>query len=159
MYVAVGVRGGRRRPANYVISESSTTIEAQRAFNPTPGGIEPLTPRIFVSVVASRCSFLPPSLPHARYSDLTGFDGLLTLRKLPPWSSRAPSIRVFWYDPSTAFRSLRFTRLTLLRQTSLQPEQAVNVLNDRVDLIRKINTDIADWLQVSIGCTPRLDAN
>ncbi|KIW14328.1 hypothetical protein PV08_07110 [Exophiala spinifera] len=31
--------------------------------------------------------------------------------------------------------------------TSLQPEQAVNILNDRVDLIKKINTDIADWLQ------------
>ncbi|KAJ9630082.1 Suppressor of Profilin deletion [Knufia peltigerae] len=31
--------------------------------------------------------------------------------------------------------------------TSLQPEQAVNILNDRVDLIKKINIDIADWLQ------------
>ncbi|KAK5443519.1 Suppressor of Profilin deletion [Exophiala xenobiotica] len=30
---------------------------------------------------------------------------------------------------------------------SLQPEQAVNILNDRVDLIKKINNDIADWLQ------------
>ncbi|EXJ54550.1 hypothetical protein A1O7_09891 [Cladophialophora yegresii CBS 114405] len=31
---------------------------------------------------------------------------------------------------------------------SLQPEQAVNILNDRVTLITKINSDIADWLQV-----------
>ncbi|KAI1608780.1 Muniscin C-terminal mu homology domain-containing protein [Exophiala viscosa] len=30
---------------------------------------------------------------------------------------------------------------------SLQPEQAVDVLNDRVGLIKKINNDIADWLQ------------
>ncbi|KIX96567.1 uncharacterized protein Z520_07833 [Fonsecaea multimorphosa CBS 102226] len=30
---------------------------------------------------------------------------------------------------------------------SLQPEQAVNILNDRVTLITKINNDIADWLQ------------
>ncbi|EXJ69188.1 uncharacterized protein A1O5_07224 [Cladophialophora psammophila CBS 110553] len=30
---------------------------------------------------------------------------------------------------------------------SLQPEQAVNILNDRVTLITKINSDIADWLQ------------
>ncbi|KAJ9614475.1 Suppressor of Profilin deletion [Cladophialophora chaetospira] len=30
---------------------------------------------------------------------------------------------------------------------SLQPEQAVNILNDRVTLITKINGDIADWLQ------------
>ncbi|OAG33966.1 hypothetical protein AYO21_11897 [Fonsecaea monophora] len=30
---------------------------------------------------------------------------------------------------------------------SLQPEQAVSILNDRVTLITKINSDIADWLQ------------
>ncbi|ETI20356.1 hypothetical protein G647_08390 [Cladophialophora carrionii CBS 160.54] len=30
---------------------------------------------------------------------------------------------------------------------SLQPEQAINILNDRVTLITKINSDIADWLQ------------
>ncbi|KIW93196.1 uncharacterized protein Z519_05801 [Cladophialophora bantiana CBS 173.52] len=30
---------------------------------------------------------------------------------------------------------------------SLQPEQAVNILHDRVTLITKINSDIADWLQ------------
>ncbi|KAL2433834.1 hypothetical protein ABEF95_010934 [Exophiala dermatitidis] len=30
---------------------------------------------------------------------------------------------------------------------SLQPEQAITVLNDRVSLISKINNDIADWLQ------------
>lgn len=35
-----------------------------------------------------------------------------------------------------------------MRQASLQPEQAVNILNDRVTLITKINSDIADWLQV-----------
>jgi F-BAR domain only protein len=37
-----------------------------------------------------------------------------------------------------------------LRQASLQPEQAINILNDRVNLITKINSDIADWLQVSM---------
>lgn len=36
-----------------------------------------------------------------------------------------------------------------MRQTSLQPEQAVNVLDDRVAIINKINLDIADFLQVS----------
>jgi hypothetical protein len=45
--------------------------------------------------------------------------------------------------------TLRLAILTPLRQASLQPEQAVNILNDRVDLIKKINNDIADWLQVS----------
>lgn len=39
-------------------------------------------------------------------------------------------------------------RTDLLRQASLQPEQAINVLNDRVALVSKINNDIADWLQV-----------
>ena len=34
-------------------------------------------------------------------------------------------------------------------QGSLQPAEAVTVLNDRVRLIGKINTDIADWLQVA----------
>ena len=34
------------------------------------------------------------------------------------------------------------------RQSSLQPSQAVAVVNDRVKLIGKINADIADWLQV-----------
>jgi hypothetical protein len=49
--------------------------------------------------------------------------------------------------------SLRLTPLTcVLRQASLQPEQAVNVLNDRVNLINKINSDIADWLQVGAFC-------
>jgi hypothetical protein len=36
-----------------------------------------------------------------------------------------------------------------LRQATLQPNQAVNILNDRVKLITTINTSIADWLQVS----------
>ncbi|EED21492.1 conserved hypothetical protein [Talaromyces stipitatus ATCC 10500] len=31
--------------------------------------------------------------------------------------------------------------------TSLQPNQATAVLNDRIRLINKVNTDIADWLQ------------
>jgi hypothetical protein len=48
--------------------------------------------------------------------------------------------------------TLRLARLTPLRQASLQPEQAVKILNDRVDLIKKINNDIADWLQVSNIC-------
>lgn len=33
-------------------------------------------------------------------------------------------------------------------QSTLQPGQAVTVLNDRVKIIGKINSDIADWLQV-----------
>ncbi len=48
--------------------------------------------------------------------------------------------------------ALRVAGLTPLRQASLQPQQAVNILNDRVDLIKKINNDIADWLQVSKTC-------
>jgi F-BAR domain only protein len=34
-----------------------------------------------------------------------------------------------------------------VRQASLQPEQAISTLNDRVNVITKINNDIADWLQ------------
>lgn len=37
----------------------------------------------------------------------------------------------------------------VLRQATLQPHQAVNVLNDRVKLITTVNASIADWLQVS----------
>lgn len=36
----------------------------------------------------------------------------------------------------------------------MQPGQATNVLNDRIRLINKVNSDVADWLQVrflSIG--------
>ena len=33
-------------------------------------------------------------------------------------------------------------------QTFLQPSQAVSVLNDRVRLISKVNSDVADWLSV-----------
>lgn len=36
-----------------------------------------------------------------------------------------------------------------LRQAGLTPDQAVNVFNDRLALISKVNADIADWLQVS----------
>jgi hypothetical protein len=35
-------------------------------------------------------------------------------------------------------------------QASLQPNQAVHTLNDRVKRINKINVEIADWLQVRI---------
>ena len=35
-----------------------------------------------------------------------------------------------------------------LSQSSLSPNQAVSVLEERVKLIGKINTDIADWLSV-----------
>jgi hypothetical protein len=34
-------------------------------------------------------------------------------------------------------------------QESLQPGQAVNVLHDRIKHVSKLNSDIADWLQVS----------
>ena len=33
-------------------------------------------------------------------------------------------------------------------QASLQPNQAVQILSDRVKRISKLNTEIADWLQV-----------
>lgn len=32
-------------------------------------------------------------------------------------------------------------------QATLQPHQAVDVLNDRVRLVGRLNADIADWLQ------------
>ena len=38
--------------------------------------------------------------------------------------------------------------LTVQIQGSLQPGQAVTVLEERIKLIRKINCDIADWLGV-----------
>jgi hypothetical protein len=37
----------------------------------------------------------------------------------------------------------------MLRQANLTPDQAVSVFNDRIALISKVNSDIADWLQVS----------
>lgn len=40
-------------------------------------------------------------------------------------------------------------------QTSLSPNQAVTVLNDRVTLIGKINHDIAEWLAVGIAAQSR----
>jgi hypothetical protein len=36
------------------------------------------------------------------------------------------------------------------QQATLDPNQAVTVLNNRVDVISKINSDIADWLLVRI---------
>ena len=42
--------------------------------------------------------------------------------------------------------------LTLTKQ-SLQPAQAVVLLEDRVKLIGKINSDIADWLSVCFSYT------
>lgn len=38
--------------------------------------------------------------------------------------------------------------LILPDQTSLQPQAAVNALNDRLRFIHKTNNDIADFLQV-----------
>jgi hypothetical protein len=42
-----------------------------------------------------------------------------------------------------------WTVADMLRQASLTPDQAVSVFNDRLSLINKVNSDIADWLQVS----------
>ena len=39
-------------------------------------------------------------------------------------------------------------------QASLQPNQAVQVLGDRVKRISKLNTEIADWLQVRPNTSP-----
>lgn len=37
----------------------------------------------------------------------------------------------------------------------MQPGQATTVLNDRIRLINKVNTDVADWLQVRfLSITP-----
>jgi len=33
-------------------------------------------------------------------------------------------------------------------QAILEPGQAINVLNDRVRQVGRVNSDIADWLQV-----------
>jgi hypothetical protein len=67
-----------------------------------------------------------------------------------------------WHNGTVTTRVPRFTGKRLrfhaflpgvrgspLRQATLQPNQAVNVLNDRVKLITTVNTSIADWLQVS----------
>lgn len=40
------------------------------------------------------------------------------------------------------------TNPRLSAQASLQPGQAVQVVNDRLKRIGKVNTEIADWLQV-----------
>lgn len=37
-----------------------------------------------------------------------------------------------------------------IEQATLQPGQAVHILTDRVKRINRINTEIADWLQVRI---------
>lgn len=40
------------------------------------------------------------------------------------------------------------TNPRLSAQANLQPGQAVQVVNDRLKRIGKVNTEIADWLQV-----------
>lgn len=82
---------------------------------------------------------------------------------LTPWSSRARSIRRCWYDcRAHSTRLLVLTRMGIetdselifpLAQATLHPTQASTVLTDRIRLINKINSDIADFLQVR---TPRL---
>ncbi len=47
-----------------------------------------------------------------------------------------------WYSASASLTNY------ILMQSSLQPNQAVQTLNDRVRRINRINTEIADWLQV-----------
>jgi hypothetical protein len=44
---------------------------------------------------------------------------------------------------------------TVSMQATLQPAQAVHVLNDRVKRISKINIEIADWIQVGARPSPR----
>lgn len=36
-----------------------------------------------------------------------------------------------------------------MRQATLEPREAVNLLNDRIEVISRTNSDIADWLSVS----------
>lgn len=51
--------------------------------------------------------------------------------------------------------------LTPTLQDSLQPTQAVNVLNDRMRHVAQLNTHIADWLQVRaprVGTLPCRDS-
>jgi hypothetical protein len=38
-----------------------------------------------------------------------------------------------------------------IQQATLDPNQAVTVLNNRVEVISKINSDIADWLLVRVN--------
>jgi len=51
-------------------------------------------------------------------------------------------------DVTYSRRAIEFELSLTFAQTTLQPDQAVSVLNDRVKLIGKVNSDIADWLHV-----------
>jgi hypothetical protein len=67
--------------------------------------------------------------------------------ELLQWTSHGKSTLLYWLV-NTLSPSPEITA-DVLRQATLQPHQAVNVLNDRVKLITTINASIADWLQVS----------
>jgi hypothetical protein len=74
--------------------------------------------------------------------------------RLSPWLRQGPNIPLFWcVSNSISIRpvcvSAKRTRTNKSNyQASLSPDQAVAVLTDRISLIRKINTDVADWLLV-----------
>lgn len=61
-----------------------------------------------------------------------------------------PAMLVRFTISRTAPRGLNVCRLLVLntKQPQLQPPQAVDVLNDRMRQVGRLNTAIADWLQV-----------
>lgn len=65
-----------------------------------------------------------------------------------------PNIPPCLYASLLLYRTVHL--LTVFSQASLTPDQAVNVFNDRLASISKVNTDIADWLQVSATLTETL---
>lgn len=67
--------------------------------------------------------------------------------------SRPPRVPLT-YPPFS--HELTDDNFALLLQASLQPSQAANVLNDRLKVMNKVNSDIADWLQVRLDIPPPL---
>jgi len=70
------------------------------------------------------------------------------------WSYHAKNILHCWYANDTfdvidGSQAIELELSLTDAQTTLLPGQAVSVLNDRVKLIGKVNSDIADWLSVS----------
>ena len=79
-------------------------------------------------------------------------------------SQRGLSTLQCWYSsspgcPFVLVAAGLTNHLSSLQQVALQPNQATQILNDRVKRINKINFEIADWLQVWILPSPAHTVN
>lgn len=67
--------------------------------------------------------------------------------------SEYPAVLVCAFIPCK-FSTTDYALIDILLQGTVQPGQAITILEDRVRSIGKINSDIAEWLSV---CYLRLD--